>query len=96
MVQHEIGPCLLPVQDGVPAKVDGRIFIGVGILVAVDPDLQVAQDLVGYDGLELTISPFVPLRKLAVMDMRHQLAHLVVVFFDLRLLLPWPTTGLTG
>ena len=96
LVQHEIGPYLLPGKDGVLVNEEGRIFVGVGILVAVDPDLQVAQDLVRFDGHELMVGPFVSLQKLAAIDMHHQLAHLVVVFFDLCLLLPWATIGLPG
>ncbi len=96
LVQHERGPCRLPIQDGVPTKEEGMIFVGVGILFALDPDLQVAQNLVQFNAHELMIGPFVPLQKLAAMVMHHQLVHLVVVFFDLCILLPWATTGLMG
>ncbi len=88
LVQHELGPYLLPVNDGVLAKEEGGIFDGVSILVAVNPDLQVGQDLILFDGHELVIGPLVSLQKLATMDMHHQLAHLDVVFFNLHLFLP--------
>ena len=80
LVEHEVAPCLFPEEHGVPAVVNRRIIVRIGVLVSVDLRQKILHDLLRHDGLELTLLSFVtgPVLPAPVKE-AHQLPHLVVV-----------------
>ena len=79
MIQHKVGPALLPHQHRVAAEVKWRVLVQGHLLVAIHTLFCKACELVRCNGLELASFPLEAFRIRAAGEALYQHPHLWVV-----------------